>query len=252
MSTVEPRSHLAAYSADEIAAIVALRCQELSDHLGWSVAPPAVRVLGPSELRDAAEADVQRRSEAIRGRPREEGLLAELASWLLGFFGPSLLGYFGTSQNTLFLNGELGTSQAGYVLMHELVHAAQWQRFPGLFARIDAGRVAAEDLADQQGEQGHEAQVARDHYEALVTFLEGHATFHARRACESRLRRNLPDASDEEIRAFVEALMGLDLTDETTTLIYVRGEALHTSLEPAQVEAMFREPDEIVRRLSRR
>ncbi len=157
----QPKASLAAYSADEIASIVNTRCQELSPQLGWTVTAPAVKIVEPDALQEAIQADVRARAEKVRGRPRDEGLFASVASWLLGFIVPSTLGYFGTSTNTLYLNGELAPQQAGYVLMHELVHAAQWQNFPALFARIDTVRASAEDLADEFGEDAEVAQAAR-------------------------------------------------------------------------------------------
>lgn len=248
----QPRSTLAGYTPQEVESIVAVRCQELSAHLGWPLAPPAVKVVEPDALREAMHADVNARAEKIRGAPREEGLLSTLASWLLSLLSPSVFGYFGTSHNTLYLNGELVPQQAGYVLMHELTHAAQWQNFPALFARIDAGRVAAEDLAEKHGDDSPEAAAARDRYESLVTFVEGHATLHARRACEARLLRDAPNVSAADAHAFVEAMMGLDLTDETTQLIYVRGETKLAELDSARVQALFGAPEEIEKLFTRR
>lgn len=71
MSTpVTPKASLAAYTPDELTTIVALRCQELSTHLGWRVRPPAVRIVDPEGLRVAMHADVKARTEKVRGVTR--------------------------------------------------------------------------------------------------------------------------------------------------------------------------------------
>jgi len=248
---VSPKTSLAEYAAEEVAGIVALRCQELSMHLGWPLVPPAVQIVAPGALREARDADVRVRAETIRGAPHREGFLASLATLLQDFMGPSVLGYFGTSQNTLSLNAELVPQQAGYVLLHELVHAAQWQNFPELFAVIDAARVATEDLVDEQGATSTAAVAARDRYESLVTFLEGHATLHGRRACEARLARDAPNATAEEVHGLVAAMTGLDPTDDMTALIYVRGETALAELDAAKVESLFRDPEQIVKLFTR-
>ncbi len=85
-----------------------------------------------------------------------------------------------------------------------------------------------------------------------MTFLEGHATFHGRRACERRLLRDAPNVPAEEARAFVEALMALDKADETTALIYVRGEETLAGLDAAKVDALFRDPNQILKLFTRR
>ncbi len=249
---VTPKATLAAYTPDELTAIVALRCQELSAHLGWPVKPPAVRVVDPEGLQIAMRADVRARGEKARGTTApEEGLLETLAGWLLGMIGPTVLGYFGTTEDTLFLNGELAPQQAGYVLVHELTHAAQWQNFPALFARVDASRAETEDLIDRDGPDAPATKAARDRYESLVTFVEGHATLHGRRVCEARLRRDAPQVSEAEAAAFVAALTGLDPADENVALIYVRGERALAGMDAAQVEAMFREPERAERLFAR-
>ncbi|UQA56968.1 hypothetical protein [Polyangium aurulentum] len=248
---VQPRASLADYTPAEVEAIVAIRCKELSEHLGWEITPPAVKIVSPDALSEAMEADQKARSEKIRGAARDVGLLASMAGWLLRLISPSMLGYFGTHHNTLYLNGEVVPQQAAYVLLHELVHAAQWQRFPELFERLDAGRVAAEDLADRHGDDAEATRIARDHYESLVTFIEGHATLHGRRVCEARLLRDAPTLSADEVRAYVNALTGLDPSDETMAQIYLRGESTLANLDPLQVDAIFREPDQIVRLFSR-
>lgn len=250
-TTVAPKVSLAAYTPDELTTIVALRCQELSAHLGWRVTPPAVRIVDPEGLQIAMRADVKARGEKVRGVSREEGLLETIAGWLLGMIGPTVLGYFGTSEDTLFLNGELAPQQAGYVLVHELTHAAQWQNFPALFARIDASRAETEDLIDRDGPDAPATRAARDRYESLVTLVEGHATLHGRRVCEARLRRDAPQVPEAEVTAFVTALMGLDPSDENVALIYLRGERALAGMDAARVEAMFRDPEQAVRAFSR-
>ena len=248
-----PKSTLAGYSQGEVDAIVAVRCAELSTHLGWMLVPPAVRLVDPIELSSSVRSDVDARGLKIRGSARHEGCWSGLAASVLQLFGPSVLGYFAAGSDTLFLNRELVPAQAGYVLLHELTHAAQWQRSPALFAAIDAARVAAEDAQDRVGDAATEAQVARDRYESLVTFVEGHATFHGRRACEGRLLRDAPNTTPAEVEAFVDQLVGLDLTDETTQLIYVRGEATIALLpHAARVDELFHDPEAIVTLLTRR
>jgi hypothetical protein len=249
----QPRETLAAFQPEALAAVVASRCQELSAQLGWPLVPPPVRVVAAGALREALLADLQARGERACGGPRRRrgGGLSGLASRLLDLLSPSVVGYFAVSEEALYLDAALAPSQAAYVLVHELVHVAQWQRFPGLFGRIDAGRVLAEDLIDQQGEAAPQAVAARDRYEALVTFLEGHATFHGRVACEQRLRRDAAQVSAEAAHAFVEALMGLDQDDPMTALLYVRGEQAVAAMDGAAVQAMFVDPELAVRRFTR-
>jgi hypothetical protein len=246
-NTAEPKPALSAYTPDEVQSIVAVRCQELSALLGWNITPPAVRFADPSARADARDADIRVRSEKIRGAARDEGWLSTLSSWVSRTFGPSVLGYFATSQNTLFLNGELLPQQAGYVLMHELTHAAQWQNFPSMFAAIDAARVAAEDAADRSGEGGGDAAVLRDRYVSLVTFVEGHATGIGRRACEERILRDSATVAPADAKAFVAAMMGLDTADEMTALVYVRGDKTVADLDSSRIEALFRDPDGVVK-----
>lgn len=247
---VAPKATLSAYAPEEITTIVARRCEELSAHLGWSIVPPAVRVLSPDVLDEIVRADVAARTRAIRGHDREEGLLQSLASWVLGLLGPSTLGYFGTTDETLYLNGDLVPAQGAYVLTHELVHAAQWQRHPALFAQIDQARVAAEDEAN---DGGSDDGPARDRYVSLVTLVEGHATHHGRKACEARLAREAgAEVPPEEVAAFVTQLMALDPDDENTALVYVRGERALAALDAEAVDALFRDPEGAVRMFARR
>lgn len=254
-TAAQPKQTLAEYSPDEVASIVATRCQELSKRLGWTIAPPAVKIVDPDELQEAMDADMKVRAEKARGRPMrvsEEGLLTALATWLLGLLSPSVLGYFGTAHNTLYLNGELAVQQAGYVFLHELVHAGQWQRHPGFFAALDTGRATAEDLSLEHGDDDVRTLAARDRYESLVTLAEGHATHHARKASEDRIAKGAPQLSPAEVQALVTSFMGLDPNDENTALLYVRGEKAVAEMSAAEVEAMFQDPDKAVAKFTRR
>jgi hypothetical protein len=242
------KNMLADYAPEEVDAIVAKRCEELANVLGWPVAAPRVQRVDPIDLASAAKDDAKARSEKIRGKPREQGFWSSLASGVLELFGPSMLGYFAAGSDTLFLNSELVPAQGGYVLLHELTHAAQWQSFPELFHVIDRARVAAEDAQDRHGDGAVESVAARVRYESLVTFIEGHATMIGRRACEERLTRDAPPSTPpEEVKALVAQLVGLDLDDETTQRIYVRGEKVVGGLEPAQLKALFSDPEAIVK-----
>jgi hypothetical protein len=245
VSTV-PKNALSEYTPQEVDEIVALRCQELSALLGWPVAAPGARIVDEGALREARSEDVRACEARVRGGPRDEGLLSKVASFLSDLVSPSVMGYFGRTANVLFLNEAMIPAQAGYVLMHELTHAAQWQNHPGLFDAIDRWRVHAQDAADQHGSEAPEALAARDRYEPLVTFVEGHATLWGRRACEQRLLRDAKNVSPEEAHAFVEAMMGLDPSDETVARIYIRGERTLAGLAPEQVAALFGDPEQIV------
>lgn len=246
------KSTLADYSPDEIHDIVATRCAELAPMLGWPVAPPTVRVVSPDALRAATDDDVRARGRVVRGVDREDGLLERVVGFLAGLFGPALLGYFGTSTNTLFLPSTMVPQQGAYVLLHELTHAAQWQNHPGLFALVDRERVATEDHIDAHGPDADVSLAARDRYESLVTLVEGHATLIGRRALEHRLRSQATGVSDDEIRAYVQQLTGLDPTDETTQLVYVRGEERLARMSSEEIDALFHDPEAAVRLFARR
>jgi hypothetical protein len=243
---IPPKPNLAAYTQQEIESVVAIRAREISERLGWPLVAPAVRVLDTDAMKEAIDADVSARETKVRGAPHEAGLLERMASWVASLVSPSTLGYFGTSANTLHLDGALVPQQAGYVLLHELVHTAQWQHQPNLFAQIDAARVATMDTAHQFGDESPQAKTARDRYESLVTFIEGHATFHGRHALETRLTHDIANVTEAEVQKYVEQMMALDLTDENTNLIYVRGEKKIAELDTARVEALFADPEQIV------
>ncbi|HEY4221092.1 MAG TPA: hypothetical protein VGO62_07110 [Myxococcota bacterium] len=244
MTTLPP--NVAGYTQQEIDAVVAQRCGEISARLSWPLAQPTVRVLDPDALKDAVAADIHARETQVRGAPHEASLLERMTSWIASIVNPPTLGYFGTSNSTLHLNGVVVPQQAGYVLLHELVHAAQWQRAPGLFAAIDAARVAAGDTMREHGADSAPAKKARDRYESLVTFIEGHATFHGRHALIDRLTRDVAYANMVDVKKYVEQMMALDLSDENTQLIYVRGERALAELDSARVEALFADPDRVV------
>jgi hypothetical protein len=229
-----PKAKLSDYGAPEVDAIVAQRCQELSALIGLPLAAPAASVLEPAALAAARDADIRARGEKIRGRPHQAGVGTRIATWLAQTFGPACLGYFAASEATLFLNGELVPQQGAYVLLHELTHAAQFQNFPAVFAAIDASRVAAEDLA-----------------ESLVTFVEGHATMFGRRALRARIQRDSPTSTADQVDDYVRQMMALDLHDDTTALIYVRGEITLASMEPSAVASLLADPEGIVKLFTR-
>jgi hypothetical protein len=244
-----PKAKLCDYGAAEVEAIVAQRCGELSALIGLPLVAPAVRVVEPVALAAARDADVRVRAEKVRGRPHQGAVWTTIATWLAQTFGPACLGYFAASDATLFLNGELVPQQAAYVLLHELTHAVQWQNFPALFAAVDASRVAAEDLAEANADG---AAAARDRYESLVTFVEGHATMFGRRALRARIQRDSPTSTPDQVDDYVRQMMALDLHDDTTALIYVRGEITLASMEPARVASLLGDPEGIVKLFTRR
>jgi hypothetical protein len=56
----------------------------------------------------------------------------------------------------------------------------------------------------------------------------------------------MPKAKAEEVDDYVRQLVGLDLNDDTTALIYARGEITLASMEPARVAALLPDPEAIV------
>lgn len=90
------------------------------------------------------------------------------------------LGLFLPTEEGILLNGDLlnkgNANHLAEVLYHELIHAAQYQSFPGFYATISKYASVAFELSEKGLKDSPEYREAMDNASACMQFLEGMPT----------------------------------------------------------------------------
>ncbi len=95
-------------------------------------------------------------------------------------FRSQLLGVFLPTEEGMLLNGDLlkrgNANHLAEVLYHELIHAAQYQNFPGFYATLSKYGSVAFGLSEKGQKNSPEYREAEDNSIACLQFLEGMPT----------------------------------------------------------------------------
>jgi hypothetical protein len=114
--------------------------------------------------------------EALKGGHPEHRKLSKQ----LGRMESQMLGVFMPTEEAILLNGDLlargNANHVANVLYHELIHAAQFQNFPGFFSTLDAYGKLSVELSKKGLSDSREYRDTKDSLDACMQLLEGMPT----------------------------------------------------------------------------